>query len=310
MAVVFPALNSHYRRLQRFFAQQISPEIFATLILARIAQEGQHLYLTLDRTHWKLGKTHQNIFCLGILFQGVSIPFMYEVLGKAGNSNTEERKRLMKKALKYLKGYSCTLLADREFIGKAWFTFLLKQKNMYVVIRIKSNSWIRLQNGRETYVDRLSPGQRRNTTKTYETVTLYGSLSLNLICHRPPKEERVYLVTNHSNLNGAFKRYRKRGSLETTFGFLKSKGFDLESTHLTDPKRLKMLIGVLTLCLLWGLRVGQVLNQKKPITCKKHGRKAISLFRLGLDYLHQLINTSQQQAANFRSSCRLLVSCT
>ena len=181
---------------------------------------------------------------------------------------------------------------------------------MDFVIRIKSNSWIRLQNGRETYVDRLSPGQRRNTTKTYETVTLYGSLSLNLICHRPPKEERVYLVTNHSNLNGALKRYRKRWSLETTFGFLKSRGFDLESTHLTDPKRLKMLIGVLTLCLLWGLLVGQVLNQKKPITCKKHGRKAISLFRLGLDHLHHLINNSQHQFTDFRSSCHLLVSCT
>ncbi len=52
-------VDSHYRRLQRFFAQHISPEIFATLILERIAKEGQHLYLSLDRTHWKLGKTHQ-----------------------------------------------------------------------------------------------------------------------------------------------------------------------------------------------------------------------------------------------------------
>jgi len=135
----------------------------------------------------------------------------------------------MKKILKYLKGYSCTLLADREFIGKAWFTFLLKQKNMDFVIRIKSNSWIRLKNGRETYVDRRSPGQRRNTTMTYEAITLYGSLSLNLICHRPPKEEMVYLVTNHSGLNGALKRYGKRWPLETTFGFLKSRGFDLET---------------------------------------------------------------------------------
>ena len=72
----------------------------------------------------------------------------------------------------------------------------------------------------------------------------------------------VYLVTNHSGLNGALKRYGKRWPLETPFGFLKSRDFDLESTHLTDPKRLKMLIGVLTLCLLWGLRVGEVLNQK------------------------------------------------
>ena len=120
----------------------------------------------------------------------------------------------------------------------------------------------------------------------------------------------VYLVTNRSELEGALKRYGKRWSLETTFGFLKSRGFDLESTHLTDSKRLKMLIGVLTLCLLWGLLVGQVLNQKKPIPCKKHGRKAISLFRLGLDHLHHLINNSQHQFTDFRSSCRLLVSCT
>ena len=117
-------VDSHYRRLQRFFAQQLSPDIFAALILERIAKEGQHLYLSLDWTHWKLGKTHQNILGLGLLFQGVSIPLMYEVLGKAGNANTDERKRLMKKALKYLKGYSCTLLADRAFIGSAWFTFL------------------------------------------------------------------------------------------------------------------------------------------------------------------------------------------
>ena len=44
-------VDSHYRRLQRFFAQQISPEIFAALILERIAKEGQHLYLSLDWTH-------------------------------------------------------------------------------------------------------------------------------------------------------------------------------------------------------------------------------------------------------------------
>ena len=72
-------VDRHYRRLQQFFAQHISPEIFASLILERIAKEGQPLYLSLDQTHWKLGKTHQNILCLGLLFQGVSIPFMYKV---------------------------------------------------------------------------------------------------------------------------------------------------------------------------------------------------------------------------------------
>ena len=91
---------------------------------------------------------------------------------------------------------------------------------------------------------------------------------------------------------------------------MKSKGFDLEETHLTKPKRIQLLLGVLSLTLLWGLLVGLQADQHKPISVKNHGRKAISFVRLGLDHLQDAISNFEYQWKEFRHYCRLLLSCT
>ena len=91
---------------------------------------------------------------------------------------------------------------------------------------------------------------------------------------------------------------------------LKSRGFNLEETHLTHPERLHLLMGVLALCLLWGLLLGSEMHEKKPIKIKKHGRRAISIFRRGLDQLIHLINNVQDCLKDFRHCCQLLLSCT
>jgi transposase len=44
--------------------------------------------------------------------------------------------------------------------------------------------------------------------------------------------------------------YRERWSIETLFAALKSRGFDLEQTHLTAPDRIERLIALLALALL------------------------------------------------------------
>ena len=43
----------------------------------------------MDRTHWKLGRT-ENLLCVGLVYQRVSIPLAYQSLG---NSHTDERKQ-------------------------------------------------------------------------------------------------------------------------------------------------------------------------------------------------------------------------
>jgi hypothetical protein len=96
--------------------------------------------------------------------------------------------------------------------------------------------------------------------------------------------------------------------VETLFGIFKTRGFCLESTHFTDPKRLHKLLALLTLA--WSLKTGLAIHHLHPIPLKKHGRRAQSLFRLGFDHLsHLVLNPSLPNFSLFLDSLHFL-SCT
>lgn len=303
-------VDSHYRRLQRFFTSDISPWIFTQLILNKLDVTGQAVTLVLDRTHWQRGATHLNLLCLGILYQGVSIPLICQSLQRAGNSNTRDRKRMMRQARAYLKGCTGCLLADREFIGKDWIQFLLKQKGWDFVIRIRDNNWITLDDGQLRDFAARTRYWKRGTTRTFFNVVLYRSLRLNLVVHRPPKGAPLLLVTNRSDLDQVVRLYGQRWSIETTFACLKSKGFHLEETRLIHPARIGLLMGLVAWALLWCLLIGLQHHTRKAIRIKKHGRRAISLFRLGLDRLQQIVCNPQYQPKLARQYAQRLLSWT
>jgi len=193
LACALPGLaliESHYRRLQRFFNSGLSPCVFTQLILNKLVVTGQAVTLVLDRTHWELGATHLNLLCLGLLYQGVSIPLISQSLQRAGNSHTRDQKRMMRQAFTYLKGCTGCLLADRKFIGKEWMRFLLKQKGWTFVIRIRCNSWVRLDDEQLQYLASMTRYWKRDTTRIFFNVFLYQSVRLNLVVHRPPKGKR------------------------------------------------------------------------------------------------------------------------
>ena len=55
---------------------------------------------------------------------------------------------------------------------------------------------------------------------------------------------------------------------------------------MEDIKQLLSVFApLLSLTLLWGLLIGLEAHRHEPIPVKKHGRKAISFVRLGLDHL-------------------------
>ena len=302
-------IDSHYRRLQRFFSSAFSPSVFTELIVSKLVGPGQPQVLVMDRTHWKLGRTDLNVLCVGLVYQGVSIPLAYQSLQKPGNSNTDERKGLLTKALSYLDPGVCCLVADREFIGRAWFAFLLKQPVDFV-IRLRGNTSLTLDDGRQRYGTTFNARMPRATTRYYPQTTLYDGLTLNLVCHRPVHGQRILLITNRTDLQQVLALYGQRWAIETTFACLKSRGFNLEDTHLTHPQRVHLLLGLLAWTLLWALLVGQQLQQRKPIPIKKHGRKAISLFRRGLDQLTQIIHQTRDQPKLVLQYEPILLSCT
>ncbi|MBK8755204.1 MAG: transposase [Candidatus Competibacteraceae bacterium] len=84
--------------------------------------------------------------------------------------------------------------------------------------------------------------------------------------------------------------YKERWQIETLFSCLKSRGFHLEETHVTDPERIKrlLIIPVITFC--WAHRIGEWQHDSvKPIKVKKHLRFSKSIFKTGLDFIRNAI---------------------
>ena len=103
--------------------------------------------------------------------------------------------------------------------------------------------------------------------------------------------------------------YGARWGIETLFGMFKTRGFCLESTHFTDPKRLSKLVALMAIALCWAVKTGEWLHQHQPIKIKKHGRKAQSIFRYGLDYLRSILTDLDLKSDEFLHSLKFL-SCT
>ena len=83
------------------------------------------------------------------------------------------------------------------------------------------------------------------------------------------------------------------------FKAMKSSGFDIEKTHLQNSQRIEKLILLVMIAFVWCYKIGIYLHKRNPITVKKHGRKAKSIFKHGLNFLaNVLLNSENQKDTN------------
>ena len=120
--------------------------------------------------------------------------------------------------------------------------------------------------------------------------------------------ELLIIITPDAT-NSAISDYAQRWGIETLLGIFKTRGFCLESTHFTDAQRLSKLIALMSIALCWAIKTGEWLHQYQPIKIKKHGRKARSVFRYGLDYLRSIVTDLDLKYSEFLDSLQFL-SCT
>lgn len=84
--------------------------------------------------------------------------------------------------------------------------------------------------------------------------------------------------------------YARRWQIETLFKGLKKSGFNLEDTHVAHLERLEKLIMLVMVAFVWCYKICDFIGQKiKPIEIKKHGRRAVSIFKYGLDYISECL---------------------
>ena len=101
--------------------------------------------------------------------------------------------------------------------------------------------------------------------------------------------------------------YKDRWQVETCFRALKSSGFNIEDTHLTEIDRVKKLFAIVLVAFTWAYIAGISQNNLNPIKIKKHGRKAKSLFKYGLTYLSNILFSNDIDKLN---DCFKFLSCT
>jgi hypothetical protein len=304
--------DSNYRRIQRFFADfNFDAESFGRLMLALLPQK-EKLVVSIDRSNWQLGSFHINILMLSVAYRGIAFPIVWSLLGKAGNSNREERSTLLERFLKLVEPKKITaVVADREFIGEGWFKDL-KAAGLPFYIRIKHNALVGSK-GRTRHAGTLFESLRIGETKLLpKRCWVYGH-RLSLVGVKLDGE--YLIVATNAKADHALALYSQRWQVETLFAALKSRGFNLEASHLQHDERIAKLLALLALAFAWAHLVGEWLHEHKPIPIKKHGRLAKSFFRHGLDHLQFVLLNIQHQRDEFFRCLRLLhplkvLSCT
>jgi hypothetical protein len=270
--------ESNYRRIQRLFQKQAFDYEMTARLLSTILPD-EPWVLAMDRTNWKLGDANVNVLVLAVAHEGMAIPLLWKFLtkeddegntvGKRGNSDYKERQALMEQfvslfGVKRIKA----LTADREFIGKEWFEWLM-DKDIPFVIRIRNNLLLDQDQLDARTVEELFAHVRKNEFCAFGETTLFGQ-KLQLGGIRSSKsDEALVVVSNRPMDKETIAIYRKRWEIETMFGALKSRGFNFEESKISEESKVEKLMALLSLSFMWSILAGEYRQEQSPIALKK-----------------------------------------
>ena len=304
-------VDSSLRRIQRFISEySLDSDLIARFVFSLLPHKPPYR-LALDRTNWKFGSKNINILTLGIVYNGVAFPILFHMMPKFGNSSTRERIDLINRFITLFgsDNIEC-LLADREFVGHHWLEYLNKQCIEYH-IRIRENFWVEIPgNGHMVKAFWLFNHLKINQCAFYhKIVRVKGQLcylSGSRVINRQNAPELQIIVSFNKPAN-AQTLYKERWQIESAFKALKTSGFNIEDTHLTDIERISKLLALVLIAFAWVYKAGIYLDGLRPIKIKNHGRRAKSLFKYGLNFIANLLFSNDID--KFNQCCKFL-SCT
>ncbi len=315
--------NSNYRRIRRFLSDY---EVgFAALgrLLIRLLPQKPPYTVILDRTEWYFGETPVNVLMAGVAHKGIAFPISWRVLPEGGSSSAKAQRKALRRFFEIVDPEEVeVVVGDREFISTEWLSQLQAQEVPFAV-RLRSDRRIwRSPEGSSlparmfarplaVGTEKLLDGTRHLRGTDGEHVEV--QVVMRRIAARSSEKEDQFLIlaTWGVDPEEATALYEQRWEIETMFGALKSRGYNLEKTHLTEPDRVQRLIGLLALAFAWTHIVGERRAKREGLPRKKsHGRRQRSLFRYGLDRLRGILTTPEPQPAAFLDCLRGLRSPT
>jgi len=189
------------------------------------------------------GKTDINFLILAIVTRRFKVPLMLSLLDDSGNSSTRQHKTLIRRYLRVFGSSSIeALLADREFIGGEWLDFL-SENNVPFVVRLRENMHIHTEDGRRLQLRSLLRKRRKGHCKGWLVGMRHAPKNLVRFQGKRIKGGELLLVaTNIDAPKNPLNLYRKRWGIECLFADAKTRGFNIEDTHITDPEQQRAFI--------------------------------------------------------------------
>lgn len=275
------------RRLQRFLGMHtpLNPFFRAWTRSVVKALPAQPLVLVVDET--KL-KAHFGVMVVGAVFEGRCIPLAWRVYRANSHRDypAEGQARLIIRLLKQVRmgvpaGTPVRVLADRGLGTSPLLLRGIAALGWTFLVRVTRQSKIILADGTAvTFYDQVTaPGQ------SYAASGLVfkqrGRLPAQVrVLWGEHAQQRWALVTNDPRLTGW--EYAQRMWIEEAFRDLKSYGWQVEDSCLTDPERMARLWIVLVVAYAWMLLWGQAVVAAGRAACLKRRQNGMSVRRWSL----------------------------
>jgi hypothetical protein len=279
--------SSNETRLRDFF-REVDFDYYelAKFIVCFLLSEPCHkIRLSIDRTNWEFGTHSINILMVTASRNNHNVPLFWDLLdNKGGNSNTTQRIDILQKCIDLLGESKIGLLVgDREFIGEKWLNFL-KKKHIPFCVRVPKSHKIEDMEGNIYLAEELWQRRKKPISFKYCIVDgVKGSAYISV-----DAKNNLLFLFGTVNVVYLEQMYKKRWTIETIFHSFKSRGFNLEDTHIQINERIEKLIGVVSIAYAFCCSLGIFIDKNdKKIKLKNHKRKTNSFFRYGLNFFRE-----------------------
>lgn len=184
-----------------------------------------------------------------------------------------------------------TLLADREYIGRDWFGFLVNELSLNFIIRLPKEDYKKdLGYLYGQFIRHIRKGKVKDLPIKIgdNTFRIVGTKNRN---PENTADDLVILLTNLPNKKHKILAiYGLRWQIESMFKSLKTNGFSMENLGFTNPKKVRVLLCIVIAC--YVLCVCEGIKKIK----KSNGQNSrVSIFQKG----YQIVCIKSQKIALF-----------
>lgn len=291
-------------RLRRFLRNAaVCVEAYYEPLLVPLLQAvaGKEVLLILDTT--TVGPWHRALVA-SLAYRRRALPLAWRVHeGTRGNVPVTAQVALLERVYELLPlGTTVTVLGDSGFDNTdllLWMRahgwhFVIRQKKRVTVRPLGEDAWFPLED------IPLEPGETKELGWVWLARTSpFGPVQV-VLHWKEGEDDPWLLVSDEEDPRLILHRYRKRAWIETLYGDMKTRGFDLQKTRLEQPDRLERLllaIAIVYLCFValgsWVVKNGYRHRLDRP------DRRDLSYFRLGWDWLNDRLRLGREFHVRF-----------